>query len=395
VGPGRAGVKIRRVEAFPVSLERDRAQARGTAGSPTALTGAGNVRWSTSVATVYSPRFETALVRVTLDDGRVGWGEAQAPVAPRVACAIVEDILKPVLEDGPEFDGSRECIEHLWSQMFQTMRVRGQTGGFMLDAMAGVDIALWDLAGQLAGRPVAAMLGSTVERVPAYLSGLAGADTASRVEFARRYFDQGFRTFKVFYDGEPAALLELLDALRAELGTSARIAVDALWRLEWPASRGFLDELALRDLLWLEAPFQPDLAEAHREFARAYDRALPMALGESYRTRREMSWFLDNALVKFAQPDLGRSGITETLRIAAAGVPVVPHVSIAMGPQVAAAIHTAAALGALCEFNPAVLEMANRYLDHPLAVRDAAYDVPRAPGLGLAWGPPAADLFRQ
>ena len=375
-------MKIAGIEAFPISLERDRAAATGTAGSPTTLVaGAGSLRWSSTVPTVYSERFETTLVRVTLADGRMGWGEAQAPVAPRVSAAIVTDILAHALAD-EEFDGTRANIEHLWARMFQSMRVRGQTGGFMLDAISGVDIALWDLAGQWHGRSVAALLGAKKAAVPAYLSGLAGATLADRIAFARHYFDQGFRSFKVFYDASPESLLATLDALRQELGGAARLAVDALWRLEWPASRGLIDALAERNLLWLEAPFMPDAVQAHLDLAAALP-SLPLALGESYRTRREMGWFLERGLVQFVQPDLGRSGITETLRIAQAGVAVVPHVSVALGPQIAAAIHTAAAVSPLCEFNPTVFEMCNRFLLPPLAISGSFYQVSTTPGLGI------------
>ena len=391
--------RIERVEAFPVSLARDRASATGTAGSPTPLVGgAAPLRWSSTVRTVYSERFETTLVRVTLDHGLAGWGEAQAPVAPRVSAAIVDDILAPVLM-GVEFDGSRAAIEHSWQEMFDSMRVRGQTGGFMLDAISGVDIALWDLAGQIAGQPVAALARNSIvspgtgfspspavtarATVPAYLSGLAGATADEKLAFAQRHYDQGFRAFKIFHDASPQALLDLLDQLCAGLGAEAQLAVDALWRLQWPQDAEFIEALAQRRPLWLEAPFMPDLAGPHRELHKALPE-LPLALGESYRTRREMAWFLDEGLVRFVQPDLGRSGITETLRIAAAGVTVVPHVSVALGPQIAAAIHVAAAVSPLCEFNPAVFEVANRHLAEPLQMDGAAYRVPVSPGLGVA-----------
>jgi galactonate dehydratase len=66
------------------------------------------------------------------------------------------------------------------------------------------------------------------------------------------------------------------------------------------------------------------------------------------------------------------------------GLPVVPHLSIAMGPQIAAAIHFAAALPncELLEFNPNVLSVANRFLAEPLECRGGVYRVPARPGLG-------------
>lgn len=366
--------RIERVEAIPVSVPRNREAARGTAGSPTELgPRAGAYQWSKTVATVYSDRLETTLVKVTLDNGLIGWGEAQAPVLPRVSAVIIEDLLAGVLTD-ESFDGTRGRIEELWARMYQTMRVRGQTGGFMLDAISGLDLALWDLAGKMAGVPVSRLIAGEQARpsVPAYLSGLAGED---RVAFAKQHFDQGFRVFKIFYDAEAPALLKLLDNLRDTLGPEARLAVDALWRLNWPADSALIDEFAQRKLEWLEAPFMPDLP--HPKLP------LPLALGESYRTVRELLPLLP--VTEVLQPDLGRSGITETLRWAALGRPIVPHVSIAMGPQIAAAIHVCAALpnAPMCEYNPTVFTFANQHLREPLRMAGAAYLVPETPGLGV------------
>jgi len=81
-------------------------------------------------------------------------------------------------------------------------------------------------------------------------------------------------------------------------------------------------------------------------------------------------------------------GITGFMKIAAAFPgPVVPHLSIAMGPQVAAAIHVAAAAGNcdLCEFNPNVLATANAFLAEPLRCEGGRYHVPFAQGLGIEW----------
>ena len=174
------------VQAFPVRLPRDLKAATGSAGSPSQLTeGTFAYRWSSTVKALYSTFFETCLVKITLSDGLIGWGEAQAPLAPRVAATIVEDLLRPVLVGQP-FNGSFGAIEHFWDEMYSTMRVRGQTTGFMIDAMAGVDIALWDLAGHLHSLPVSWLIAGEQAKasVPAYLSGLTGAGISERTEFA-------------------------------------------------------------------------------------------------------------------------------------------------------------------------------------------------------------------
>lgn len=373
-------MQIAHVSAIPVRLPRDHAAARGTAGSPTRLAGAGRYRWSTAYPVLYSVDFETALVRVELSDGRVGWGEAQAPLAPEVACTIVEHLLRPALEGEP-FDESPERIAALWERMYATMRVRGHSGGFMLDAMSGVDIALWDLAGQIAGLPVSGLLsGVPKPTVPAYLSGTVGGDARERAAFAARHADAGIGLVKLYYETAWHDLLAVADALPAGLS----FAVDGLWHLPAAEAITMAHDLDGRGARWLECPLWPEDVAGHEALAAAI--VTPLAVGESYRTLAEMRPFFD--IAGRLQPDLGRCGITGFMRIAAAfSGPLSPHVSIAMGPQIAAALHVAAAVSHcdLCEYNPAVLEMANAFLAEPLEVVDGRYLVPQAPGLGITW----------
>ncbi len=376
-------MKIATIEAIPVRMARDLDAATGTAGSPNLLLGEGDYRWSSDYPCLYPTHIETALVRVTLDSGLVGWGEAQAPLAPEVACMIVEKLLRPAIE-GDAFEGAREDIERLWSRMYAAMRVRGQTGGFMLDAISGVDLALWDLAGKIAGKPVAALLSESPRKtVPAYLSGVAGATLHDKIHYADRFHQDGFRIFKIYHGSDWGAILDQVDALHDRLSGDVEVAVDALWHV-LPSDAVRLDS---HDALWLECPLMPEEFAAHLELARHL--STPLALGESYRTLRELEPFFDRRVMGWVQPDLGRVGITESMRIAAraasSGVRVVPHVSIAMGPQIAAAIHFAAAAPAceLCEYNPKVLEVANRFVDEPIRLEGASYVVPDRPGLGI------------
>ncbi len=365
-------MKLAKVEAFPIILERDFAAAAGLAGSPNQLVGEKPYRWSRDYPALYSTRLEGLLVRVTLDNGWIGWGETQAPLAPAVPAAIVEQLLAGVLY-GQDFDGTRRRLEELYDLMYATMRVRGQTGGFMLDAIAGIDLALWDLAGKIAGKPVSQLISDHPKsRVPAYLSGLAGTGREGRLAFAKPFLDQGFSLIKLYYESDWPMLLELMDRLPVET------AIDALWHLP---SIEAAEELDSRRCAWLECPYMPEEAALHFELSRRI--RTPIAVGESYRTAAELQPVFPAASI--LQPDLGRCGITGTLRIAAMGKPIVPHVSIAFGPQIAAAIHVAAALENCqqCEFNPKVLESANRFAAPAIQMRDAAYAVPDLPGLGF------------
>jgi D-galactarolactone cycloisomerase len=378
-------MRIESVTAIPVRLPRDLLAARGTAGSPTTLVGEGRYRWSTAYPVLYSTEFETALVRLELSNGLVGWGEAQAPLAPEVACTIVEKLLRPAIV-GEAFDGSISRIDELWNRMYATMRVRGQTGGFMLDAMSGIDIALWDLAGKIADKPVCRLIAAEPKRlVPAYLSGTSGATPTERAAYAARFADEGFSLVKLYYESDWADLLAIADGLPHAM----RFAVDALWHLPPATAIDMARELDARRARWLECPLYPEEIAAHAELAAAI--TTPIAVGESYRTLREMEPFF--GIAKVLQPDLGRCGITGTLAIARAFPgEIIPHVSIAMGPQIAAALHVAAALenSPLCEFNPSVLSTANSFLAEPIVRVGPHYHMPLRPGLGIEWN----DRFR-
>jgi galactonate dehydratase len=383
-----AATRVQSIEAIPIRLPRDLQGATGTAGSPNQLSGTGNYCWSRDYPALYSTYLETAMVKVTLSNGLTGWGEAQAPLAPEVACTIIDLLLAPVLV-GTEFDGSRAAIEAAWQRMYSTMRVRGQTGGFMLDAISGVDLALWDLAGKIMGQSVSDMIGGgdARRRINAYVSGLPGGSVEARVQAAQAHFEEGFRVFKLYYESDWHNLLETIDSLRAALGGDIKIAIDALWHLDRDHAIEMAQELDRRQVLWLECPLLPEEVAAHGVLARNI--RTPIAIGESYRTRFEISPFLDAGIAGYIQPDLGRSGITESLRIAVSassrGARIVPHVSIALGPQIAAALHFAAVAPGcdLCEYNPRVLEAANRFLLGPLQVIDAQWIVPTGTGLGI------------
>ena len=98
---------------------------------------------------VYPAQAEVLLVRVVTDDGLVGWGEAHSPPIPRVAQVLIEDLFKPQLIGRDPL-----AIDAIWDGLYASMRLRGYSTGVMLEALAGVDIALWDLAGKALGKPI-------------------------------------------------------------------------------------------------------------------------------------------------------------------------------------------------------------------------------------------------
>jgi D-galactarolactone cycloisomerase len=369
-------VNIISVEALIIRIPRSRGGADRIAPFPTRK----------FCPAIPGEQLETVLARIGTDAGLTGWGESQALAAPDVAGAIIHSVLKPVL-DGREFNGTGLEIESPWNAMYGRMRVCGQTGGFMLDAIAALDIALWDLAGKIQGAPISALIAGcrAKTRVDSYVNYLSGDTAAARLQAARLFRDAGCRRFKIFHQDGERELLDGYDAL-AEICGPENIAVDAQWRLDPKTAAQFGAELDRRNALWLECPFPPEDPKPHAALASHIK--TPIALGESYRTHFELAPFFRARGMRIVQPDLGRCGISEALRIARAaeraGMEIVPHLTPALGPLLFATLQFAAAVPncRLVPHTPGLVETANEFATAPVMFRDGQYMVPNAPGLG-------------
>jgi galactonate dehydratase len=117
--------------------------------------------------------------------------------------------------------------------------------------------------------------------------------------------------------------------------------------------------------------------------------ATAIAIGESYRSRWELRPFFEAGAVEVLQPDIGRTGVTEGMKLAALAeaynVPVALHVSIGLGVQIAAALQVAASIPNLLfvECNPQVWQVAETLLQSPLPVGAGVVGIPDGVGLGV------------
>jgi D-galactarolactone cycloisomerase len=331
---------------------------------------------------LYSGHFETMLVRITAEDGTTGWGEALAPVGPEIPAAVVDRLLAAWLV-GRELTGPRP----LWHGLRDLMRERGHLVGHQADALAAVDIALWDLHGKLAGLPVAQLLGGPARtHVPAYVSGLARPTDQERAALATEWAEKGARIVKLAAGKGIEADLATYDAVTAA-APSMRIAVDAHWVYRIGEAVELGRELDRRKALFFEAPLAPEDVDGHRDLAAQL--ATPVAVGEAMRHRYEFADWLGRRAVRLAQPDVARTGITEAMSIvelcSAFHVPVAFHHSVGLGVALAAGIAVSAASQdtPFFEFQPDTIPVAQRILRTPLAAGPTGFTLPTGPGLGI------------
>ncbi|QKW17784.1 mandelate racemase/muconate lactonizing enzyme family protein [Kitasatospora sp. NA04385] len=374
-------MKITQVSGYVLKV-KDAAYLGGHDADASALRRGDYVRHR-SYRSLYSLNTETFLVRVTAEDGTVGWGEAQAPLVPEVCAALVERLIGPFLLGADVMDTGAA-----WRSGYDGMRERGHLNGYQLDALAACDIALWDVKAKLLGVPVHALLGGRHRAdVPCYVSGLPARDDAERVDRARSWRDRGFDRFKLALGEGIDHDVRVFESLRTGLGGDAEIHVDAHWRYTPSEAIGLGRRLEPMGLGFLEAPVAPEDADGQAEVAAAL--VAPVAVGEELRTRYDFRDRLVRRSADLLQPDVGRMGLTECAAAASLAeafhTPIALHLGVGLGVYIAAGLALAAAAPNLVvmEYQPTQFALAQTLLREPLACDGGSYRLPGGSGLGV------------
>ncbi len=335
---------------------------------------------------------QAVLVKITTDQGLIGWGECHAPSAPRVHQAVLRDQFAPVL-----IGQDARRVEPLWERLYSTERVRGYSTGSYTEALAGVDLALWDILGQYASLPVYQLLGGAYRtRIPVYAA-LGGRTLADLRENAAKALADGFETVKMGLSKGPGTNdVERVAAVAEVFRGKGQVLVDSLgaYRLYEAIKVGH--ELGrLGNVGWWEDALLPDDLDSYPRLAAAIE--TPLCAGEALSNRFQFRSLLQTHSVGVINPDVCRSGgITETRRIAALadtfGVTWSPHVSTGTALYVAASLHLAAATSnfLISEGGRALSgPLGNRLLQRPIESSPGFLTVPDRPGLGVSFDPKA------
>ncbi|WP_424139925.1 mandelate racemase/muconate lactonizing enzyme family protein [Roseomonas chloroacetimidivorans] len=347
------------------------------------------------------PTFDSVIVRVETDCGITGWGEAKAGVGSAAACAglaaIINDDYAPLLVGQDPRDISR-----LWDVMYNTPRegyavasgyALPQVGrrGLSISAIAGVDVALWDILGKSLNVPVWRLLGGKrVDRMPAYASG-GWADAANIGAQLQGYCDTaGFRAVKMrvgIMDGSPARSAARVRAARQTLGPDIRLMADAHGTWTVAEARAFARMVEDCDLFWFEEPVSADDKSGMAEVRRSS--SVPISAGESEFTRHDFREICELRAADVLQPDLAiAGGLTEGLRISALAsafnLRLAPHLWSG-APAFAAGMHLAAtqSAGFILEYSLGHNPMLHDLIEEDFPVEDGHIAIPDRPGLGI------------
>ena len=372
---------IRSVESFIISIPRDTPYL-GPLGPGESINARGYLIRQGNRA-IYPSTDMSVLVRVTAEDGTVGWGETYGIVAPDAVTSIIDDVLGPVVLGRDP----RDAVV-IQEDLYDLMRVRGFFGGFYVDAIAGVDIAIWDLFGKLLGQPVVKLLGGQrMERIPAYVSGLPRSTLDERLELARAFRARGFDAFKYAAAVSQEGIVQEMRVLREGLGPDVKLMVDLHWKFTAQEAIQLVDQLAPYQPYFVEAPCQPEDIEGQAQVGAAIK--VPLALGEEWRTVFEVRPRLERRCMSIIQPEMGHTGISQFMQIGrmahAFHVRVIPHASIGIGIFQAASLHAAAALPncPMHEYQHSVFDRNLRFVRTSMRCEAGFFVLPEGPGLGI------------
>lgn len=270
--------------------------------------------------------------------------------------------------------------------------------GPVWQAISGVDIALWDLAGKAAGLSVARMLHETGQPrywIPAYASGVGPTDVTRLCENA---MSEGFRAVKAKVGfGEERDLKTLSDA-RTAIGTESDLFADANQAWSLAEAKRMCAAFAKHEVAWLEEPLAGDHLEELEKLAAGTD--MPLASGENVYGFEQFCRYIESNALRLVQPDLAKSGgFTLSQQIASKAATgrtrIAPHcysgaVSLVASLQLGAAHECVEWLELDVRSNPLRTDL----LDTPLEWSDGALGLPDRPGLGIELNQATVRRFR-
>jgi D-galactarolactone cycloisomerase len=332
------------------------------------------------------------LLEIETDNGLIGWGECYGPAS--ITAAAVKSMAPALIGENPR------RTDFLWRKIYASFRDHGQKG-VVIEALSGIDIALWDIKGKHFGVPVHQLLGGLVRsEVQAYATGLyrrkSGDPLRYLAEEAAGYVSEGFKAVKLkvgFGLREDAAATA---AVREAIGTDIALMVDANHAYDATAAIRLGRMIEQHDIGWFEEPVPPEDVAGYREVKAAL--SIPIAGGECEFTRFGFRDLLASRAIDIIQPDTcAAGGLSECKKIAdmaeAFGVRYNPHVwgtgiAIAASLQLLAVLpaHTPpslAPLEPLLEFDRTEHPIRQAILTRPIEHDGGIVRVPDGPGLGI------------
>jgi len=342
------------------------------------------------------PSLEIVVITIETESGLAGLGECLGRRGAAAYARFIETTLAPRI-----LGRSAHDRRALFAAMRETLT--GRSGGVLLEAIAGIDIALWDLAAQAAGQPLWRVLGGAGRRrVAAYASSINWTDPETATAELAAARAQGFREIKIKLGRPVARAIAQARAMRAAAGEAIVLSADANCAFDADDALRVGRVLSDLDYAWFEEPVPPDDCAGYARLRQHLP--IRLAAGEGEFLARAAAPLIETGLIGLVQPDVARAGgISETWRIAELaaihGIAYAPHIGWSGAVCAMASLHLAAAAESFRTFecmvfaNPLRQEIARPTPFEATHLEDGALAVPDTPGLGLTLDPDAVARF--
>ena len=277
-------------------------------------------------------KYRTAnLIEVETDEGITGWGESFGP--GNIALAnkfIIEKVIQPLIKGE---DPTNK--EYIWHKIYNLLRDSGQKG-MPIQALSGVDIALWDILSKKANLPLYKLIGGkSNNKIPVYGYGmmLQKKSVNELIELfkdeAKIIKEKNFKAMKMKIGLGPKDDLKLVKAVRNEIGDNFKLMVDANHAYNTNDAMYVGKGLDEMDIYWFEEPVAPEDYDGYKELKD--NLKTNIAGGEAEFTKYGWSQLIKNRCIDIAQPEVcGLGGITEYIKVLALAqanfIPIVNHV---------------------------------------------------------------------
>jgi galactonate dehydratase len=339
----------------------------------------------------FFPRLRTRLVKVTTDQGLVGWGETTLEAKPHSVMAAVEELAAYLIGKDPL------RIEHHWQHIYRSAFFRG--GPVNMSALSGLDQALWDIAGKYFGVPIYQLLGGPVrDRIRVYAHWGIDNLSAAGLDAARQRLDRlqtmGYTAYKSGPGGKwrghepPAVIDEFVRRaylMREWTGNEVELAFDFHAKMTPALAIEICHEIKGMRPMFVEEPVPQENVDALKQVTDHVP--FPIATGERLLTRWDFREVFEKNAAAYIQPDASHAGgISELKRIANMAevyyVHVLPHCAI--GPVAfAACLQVDAAIPNFLIQEQVDVGLGNGLLEDNFQVIGGHVALPTLPGLGL------------
>jgi D-galactarolactone cycloisomerase len=336
------------------------------------------------------------IVEIITDEGVTGWGEClcHGLQPPEVAASFIQYCFKEMLIGRDPFD-----VEVLWEEMYNRTRPFGQYGA-ALNAMSGVDIALWDVIGRSLNKPIHKLLGGAfrTEVVP-YATGFYRVKGKSYpqegVEEAKRHIANGFKAIKLKTGFGVDSDIEYVYAIREGIGPDIKIMMDANCAYNAATARRILLECEKAKVHFFEEPLAPEDIEGYRNLRHLT--ATYISAGENIFGKTGYRHWIASGALDILQPDLmSAGGFTEGKKIAslaqAWNTMLVPHVW-GSGIGLAASLQFIASLPPvplslnpqepILEYDQSAHPFREALIFNEIRITDGKVQIPQKPGIGV------------